>query len=75
MSFVDTQLNSFKSSKQLNSSIWPKDGTQIGSTILGQSGPESNGKDEILPISQTPRLAPHHQMQFNVLPWRLTGFK
>ena len=36
-SFVCTQLNGFKSSKWLNSSVWPIDGTLTGTTTPGQS--------------------------------------
>ena len=34
----------------------------IGTTILGHNGPESNGKEEVLHIPQTPELEPHHQI-------------
>ena len=49
-SFVCTQLNGFKYSKWLNSSIWCIDGTQTGTTTLGQSGPESNHSEGVLHI-------------------------
>ena len=41
--------------KWLNSSIWPMDGTQIGTTALGQSGPGSNGNERVLPIPHNSR--------------------
>ena len=53
-------------SKWLNSSIWPIDGNQIGTTTPGHNGPESDGSEGVLHILQTPGLEPHHQMQFSV---------
>ena len=41
--------------KRLNSSIWPIDRTQTGSTTSGQSGPRSNGNEEVLHIFQHSR--------------------
>ena len=41
-------INSFKSSKWLNSSIYPIHRTQTGTTILGQSGPGSNCNERVL---------------------------
>ena len=46
--------------KRLNSSIWPIDETITGYANPGQSGPESNGNEELLHIPHTPRLEPHH---------------
>ena len=37
-------------SQWLNSSIWPTDSTLTGTTDPGQSGPESNGYEEVLYI-------------------------
>ena len=54
-SFVCTQLNGFKYSKGLNSSIWLIDGTQKGTNTLGQSGPGSNGNEEVFHIHQRSR--------------------
>ena len=62
-------------SKRLNSPIWPINETLTGTTILGQSGHENNVNEEVLHIPQTPRLEPHHQMQFSVIPRILNGFK
>ena len=52
----------------MNSYIWPIHGTPTGTTAPSQSGLESNGN-----LPQTPRLEPHHQMHFNVIPrtWSL----
>ena len=44
-------------------------------TIPGQSETESNGNKEVIHITQTLRQEPHHQMQFNVIPRTLNGFK
>ena len=49
----------------MNSSIWPIDRPQTSTTTLGHSGPGSNKR--VLQIPQTPRLHPHHQMQFNAI--------
>ena len=46
--------------------IWPIDETLAGITHPGQSEPENKENEGVLHISQTPRLEPHHQMQFNV---------
>ena len=40
-------LHSVKYSKLLNSSIWPIDGTLIGTTTPGQSGPGSHGNKRV----------------------------
>ena len=45
--------NSIVFSKWLNSCIWPQDGTLTCTTILGQSGPWSNGNEEALHIPQS----------------------
>ena len=37
-------------------------------TILGQSGPESNGNEGLLHIPQTLGLELHHQIQFCIRP-------
>ena len=44
----------------IESSIWPIDEILTGITTPDQSGPESNGNKEVLHISQTPWLKPHH---------------
>ena len=49
------QLNGFKSSKWLNSSIWSIDGTLIDITTPGQSGPGSNDSERVLHIPQSSR--------------------
>ena len=36
-------------------------------TTPSQSGPESNGNEEVLHIHQTPRPESHNQMYFNVI--------
>ena len=54
-------------SKTLTYSIWPIDGILSGTIVAGQCGPGSNGYEEVLYISQTPRLKSHHHMQFNVI--------
>ena len=41
--------------KWSNSSSWPIDGTQSGTTTLGQSGPESNGNEGVFHIFQSSR--------------------
>ena len=43
-----SELNSFKYSKSLNSSIWPIDATLTGATTLDENGPGSNGNEGIL---------------------------
>ena len=40
----------------LNSSIWPIEGTLSGATILGQSGPGSDGNKDVLHIPQSSRF-------------------
>ena len=50
-------------------------GTLIGITTPGQSGPESNGNEEILHIPQTPTLELYHQLLFNVILKTVNGFK
>ena len=52
---VGTQLNSFKYSTWLNSSIWTIDGTQTGTTTLGQSGLGSNGYEGVIHTPQSSR--------------------
>ena len=42
------QLNGFKYSKWLNSSIWPIDGIQTCTTTLGQRGLVSNNNEGVL---------------------------
>ena len=45
------------------SSIWPINRALSGGTTLGQSGPESEGIEEVLFIPQTPALLePQHQI-------------
>ena len=48
-------INGFKSSKWLNSFIWPIDGTQTGATTPGQSRPGSNNNKGVLNILQSSR--------------------
>ena len=55
LSLVWTQLNGLKCSKLLNISIWTIDRALIGATASGQSGPESNGNEEVLNNSQSSR--------------------
>ena len=45
-----------------SSSIWPIDGTLIGTKTLSKSEPGSNGKEEVLHSQKAPELALHHQM-------------
>ena len=54
-SIVCTHLNGFKYRKWLGSSIWHIDGTVTDTTTLGQSGPGSNGNEEVLYICQNSR--------------------
>ena len=42
----------------MNSSIWPIDGSLTGTP--GQSGPESNGNEQVLYIAQALRHEPHY---------------
>ena len=51
--FVCTQLNDYMYSKWLDISFWPLDGNQENTTVPGQSGPESNGSEEELHITQS----------------------
>ena len=44
------------------------DGTLIGTTTPGQSGPESNSNEGVHHISQTLGLKPNYQKQFSVIP-------
>ena len=39
--------------KWLNDSIWPLDGILIGATTMSQSGPGSNGNEEVLLIPKS----------------------
>ena len=48
----------------LNNSIWPINGTLIGTTTQGQSGPGSNGNEGVLPIPQSSRTRTSHQMVY-----------
>ena len=50
-SFICTQLNGFKYSKELNTSIWPIDRTLTYTTTPSQSGPGSNGNKVVLHVS------------------------
>ena len=54
--------------KWFSCSIWPLDGGLTGTTTPVQSGLESNANEGVLHIPQTPRLEPHHQIQFSVIP-------
>ena len=54
-SFVYKQLNGFKCSKWLNSSIWTIDGTPISTTTSGQSGPGAKGNKGVFYIPQNSR--------------------
>ena len=47
----------------MNSSIWPTDGTLIGTTTLGQSGPKNYGNEGVLLIPQTLGL----ELQFQTI--------
>ena len=56
------QTNQFSISTQF-SSIWPIDRTLSGVTTPGQSGPGSDGNEEVLRIPKAPALLePHHQI-------------
>ena len=68
-----SQLNGFKYNWWLNSFIWPTDGTSIGTTALGQSGPGSNGNEEvqhILQSSRTGTLSTDGLRSYTRLEWR-----
>ena len=54
-SFVCTQLNGFKYSKWLNSSIWPIDGNLTGTKTPGQSRIRCHNNNEVLQIPQSSR--------------------
>ena len=60
-------------SKRLNTSIWPIAGTLTGTITLGQSGPKSNGDEEV--ATHSPRQGSHHEIQFNVAPRTQNDFK
>ena len=49
--YLFAQLNDFKYSKWLNSSIWLIDQTLTDTITLGQSGSESNSSEGVLHIS------------------------
>ena len=66
-SSICIQLKGFKYSKWLNSSIWPTDRIQTGTTTLSQSGSGSNGNEGILHIyqsSKTGALPSHGQVSY-----------
>ena len=42
--------------------LYRYNGTQTGTTTLGQRGPESNSNEGVLQIPLTPKLEPHHQI-------------
>ena len=46
----------FKYSKWLYTSIWTIDGTQTGTTTLGQSGSGSNGNEGVIHILQSSKM-------------------
>ena len=52
--------------------IWPIDGTLTDATNLSQSGPESNGKEEVfhIPESFRTRAAPSDSVQYYTLDTR-----
>ena len=52
-SFICSQLNGFKCSKLLYSSIWPIDGTRTYPKTLDQSGIGSNGNERVLHILES----------------------
>ena len=62
-------------SKRLNSSIWPIDGTLTGTSSPNQSGPESNSHEGVLHILQILRVEPHHLMRISVILRTTNGFK
>ena len=64
---ICVQLNNFKYSKWLNSSIWPIDRTLTGTTPLGQSEPESNGNEGVIYNPKAPGVGSCYQMQFSVI--------
>ena len=43
--------------KWSNCSIWPKDGTQIGTTTLVQSGLRSNGNEKVRHMPQSSKTS------------------
>ena len=54
-----------------SSSVWPIDRTLSGTTILAQSGPESNGNEDVFRIPKAlALLEPHHQW-VNFISWTL----
>ena len=62
---VPSQTIQFSISTQF-SSIWPTARTLSGTTILGQSGPGSDGNEGVLRIPQSSRL-------FSVISWTHVG--
>ena len=62
-------------SKWLNGSIWSVDGTLTGSTSSSRNGSGCNSNKGTMQTSQTQRLMPHHQMQFNLITMTLNGFR
>ena len=59
----------------MNSSFKLIDGTLTGTTTPGPSELEYNSNEGVHHIPQTPRLEPHHQMQFTVISKTINGFK
>ena len=51
----------------LNKFIWPTDKTLTGTTTSSQSGPGSNGNEEVLHNPQICILEPHYLMHFSVI--------
>ena len=49
-------------SKELNSFIWPRDRTQMGTTTQYHSRPVSNGNEVVVYILQTPKHESLNQM-------------
>ena len=59
----------------LYSSIWPIDTSETAAATSIQRWCENNGYEKVLHVSQTARQESHHQMQYNVIPRTLNGFK
>ena len=59
----------------MNTSIGSIDETLTGTTTPGESGPESNGNEEVHHITLPLRLEPDYQMKFNAISRALNGFK
>ena len=70
-SFVCTQLNIFKDSKGLHSSIWPIDGTLTAITTPGQCNPANSDNGGILRIQKSSRTGASPAVGFVSYPGHL----